>query len=411
MEKKYFKLQLKSIFKVFPTILLITILTIVSIGATCTLMLKRNQDEKNAQKISLGLVGDLNDSFLGIGIHMLENVDDARFYVEVTEMDEKEAIDKLEKREISGYVYIPKNYIRNIYSGVNNPAKYITLNEPTGFGSIISDEVALMVSDIVTESQNGMYNMQQVVKDFNTNNRNKSIDKLVVSYMDKILGRKEMYEVTTLGMADSLSFAGYYICGILVLFLLLWGVSCNRIFTMKNTAHARLLRMSGMKGTKQVFCEYMAYLLVTVSTLLVFSVVAGVVIQNNDFGIPELMGWGITDCAWLVVKILPVIFMITMMQVAIYELITNTVGAILAQFLISIFLGYLSGCFYPNYFFPEMIQNIASYLPVGAGFAYVRQAMAGSISVRELGFICVYIIMFAFVAIRMRNYKITGDIK
>jgi len=103
--------------------------------------------------------------------------------------------------------------------------------------------------------------------------------------------------------------------------------------------------------------------------------------------------------------------MITIMHMAIYELIQNPVGAILALFLISIFLGYLSGCFYPNYFFPDLIQKIVLYLPVGTGFSYVRQAMTGGISILDFCIVLTYIIAFFAIAIKMRNYKITGDIK
>jgi len=411
MEKKYFKLQLKSIFKVFPAILLITVLTISSIGITGALVSKKNADTQNGQKISLGLVGNMDDAFLSVGIHMVENVDNSRFYLDLQEMDEETAIESLEKRKISGYLYIPKNYFKNVYNGNNVPARYVTLNEPTGFGSIISDEIAMMISGIVTESQNGMYCMQDFAFDLGRKDFNKHVDKLSLSYLDNIAGRKEMYEITTIGIADELSFAGYYICGILVMFMLLWGVSCNRVFTMKNSAHARLLRMSGMKGTKQILCEYGAYLFVTVITMLVFALCAGIALNNVNTGVPELELWGVFECISFVVRILPVIIMITIMHMAIYELIQNPVGAILALFLISIFLGYLSGCFYPNYFFPDLIQKIVLYLPVGTGFSYVRQAMTGGISILDFCIVLTYIIAFFAIAIKMRNYKITGDIK
>jgi len=179
MEKRYFKLQLKSIFKIFPVILLIMALTFGAIATVGGLALKNNLDAENKHKISIGVVGDMEDFYLDIGLHVLKNVDNARFYIDISPMEEEEAKEKLEKREISGYLDIPYNYVENIYSGRNKPAKYVTLNAPTGFGTIISNEVALLVSDIVTESQNGMYSMQDIARKYNNKNFWNNVEKLM----------------------------------------------------------------------------------------------------------------------------------------------------------------------------------------------------------------------------------------
>lgn len=410
MEKRYFKLQLKSIFKIFPAILLIMALTFGAIATVGGLALKNNLDAENKHKISIGVVGDMEDFYLDIGLHVLKNVDNARFYIDISPMEE-EAKEKLEKREISGYLDIPYNYVENIYSGRNKPAKYVTLNAPTGFGTIISNEVALLVSDIVTESQNGMYSMQDIARKYNNKNFWNNVEKLMFSYMDKLLMRKNMYDIELLGVSDKLSFEGYYICGITILFILLFGISASRIFSMKNFAYARLLKVSGIKAYKQVLCEYMAYFIVTMITLLIFATVFGFVVSNGSFGIPELYGVGISQCYMFLIKIIPVIVMLTMMQMAIYESIPNVVGSVLAQFFIAIFIGYLSGCFYPNYFFPKLIQDVMLYLPIGNGFSVARKTMAGEPLGNELMLTLGYVLIFATVAIKSRNYKITGDVK
>lgn len=411
MEKRYFKLQLKSIFKIFPAILLIMALTFGAIGTVGGLALKNSMDEEKKHKISIGVVGDIEDFYLDIGLHVLKNVDSARFYVDVAPMEEEEAKEKLEKREISGYLNVPYNYVENIYNGRNTPAKYITHNAPTGFGTIISNEVTLLVSDIVTESQNGMYSMQKIAGEYNSKNFWRNVEKLMFSYMDKLLARKNMYDVELLGVSDKLSLGGYYISGITILFILLFGISASRIFSMKNYAYARLLKMSGMKSYKQILCEYGSYFIVTMITLLLFATVFGIVVSNNSFGVPELSGVGVINCYAFLIKILPVIVMLTMMQMAIYECIPNVVGSVLAQFFIAIFIGYLSGCFYPNYFFPKIIQNVMLYLPLGNGFAFARKTMSGESIVLELMLTLGYILMFAMITIKSRNYKITGDVK
>jgi len=253
--------------------------------------------------------------------------------------------------------------------------------------------------------------MQDVAIDYNDKDLDKNIDKLMVSYINFILNRNEMYDIKTLGMADSLSFVGYYICGMLVLFLLLWGISANRIFTSKNPMYGRILKISGINSPSQVVCEYLSYLAVSIVTLLLFAGVFGIVCQTVKLGIKELENAGIFSCLGFIIKILPVIIMITMMQTAFYELIPSTIGSVLMQFILAIGLGYVSGCFYPNYFFPELVQNFVFYLPVGVGFSYVRKAMTGAALWQEFSIILLYIVGFFLITSGMRKYKITGDLK
>jgi len=411
MEKRYFKLQLKSIFKIFPTILLITVLTFSAVGTVGVIALKNSLASQEKQVFKCGITGNDEDLFLDIGLQVIQNTEDMKFFIELEEMDEETAIKELKKGEISGYLQVPPNYIENIYSGENTPAKYITLNSPTGFGSIISDEVVLLVSGLVTESQNGMYSMQTIAKKYNKENYWDNVNTLMMTYVDKILVRHKMYKINSLDYNNNLSAGAYYICGILVMFMLLFGISSSRIFSMKNSAYGRILKMSGMSARKQVLCEYFAYLLITLITLLIFAVIFGIVLEFNTFGIPELEYMGIVNCLFFVVNIIPVIIMITMMQMAIYELIPNVVGSVLAQFIITIFLGYLSGCFYPNYFFPDIIQNLTLYLPVGSGFSYLRKTMSGDLPVMEFFVAMGYALAFFALAVKMRNNKITGDVR
>ena len=411
MKKKYFTLQLKSVFKVYPMIICLTLITILSIATACFFITGQKTDTEEKQKISIGIVGDLEDSYLKIGLYALQNMDNSRFYIDFINYTEENAKKALNDRKISGYVLIPENYVNSILQGRNQQAKYITLNAPHGFGTIISSEVAELVSHVVTESQKGMYSMQDVAQDYNNAEIDKKIEKLTLSYVNFLLSRNDIYEIETFGVADSLSFAGYYICGFLILFLLLWGIAANRIFTSKNPMYSRVLKIAGINPSSQILCEYTPYLIVSLVTLLLFAGLFGIMIQFINPVIIELSGVSIWGRLGFIIKILPVIVMITMMHTAFYELIPNTIGSVLMQFLLAIGLGYVSGCFYPNYFFPEAVQNFVYFLPVGVGFSYVRKAMTGGILLKDFFIVLIYIISFFLITSSMRKYKITGDIK
>ena len=125
--------------------------------------------------------------------------------------------------------------------------------------------------------------------------------------------------------------------------------------------------------------------------------------------VPELEGLTVVGCVLFIVKILPVVVMITFMQMMVYELISNRVAAVLMQFILTVVLGYLSGCFYPSYFFPEALQKISAVLPVGAGFAYVRRAMTGWPSLVDFALVISYAAAFFGLTCSVKRYKVTGD--
>ncbi len=408
MEKKYFRLQFKSIMKVFPTILVITVITLLSVALLCGLALKKDSDSSDKQKISVAIVGSLENTYLDIGFYALKNLDSSRFYFEFLELDEEEAIKKLQAREISGYLRIPDDFVKSIARGENKPAEYITLNTPDNFGTILTEEVTMMISDMLTHSQVGMYSMQDVARKYNKKDLGKNIDNLTVNYVNYIFNRQTVYNLSLTGLPNSLSLGGYYICGLFMLFILLWGISCNRIFASKNLAFSRVLKVSGVSSGKQIICEYGAYLSVTIITMLLFSLIFGVVTQFVKLPVRELEGISIVDPIFFVVATIPVVAMVLMMQFAFYEMIPNKVGSVLMQFILAIGLGYISGCFYPNYFFPESVQVFAGYLPVGVGFSFLRKVMSGVFPVTELVLLIAYGVAFLLIAIKVRNYRMEG---
>lgn len=412
MIKRYCKLCLKRNLKIYPNILVITLLTLLSIAITCSVLMLSNLSDEKKQKFSLGIVGNMQDTYLDIGLNVLQNADSSRLYIEWIELDsEDEAKKALESRKISGYVHIPNNYMSSILSGNNIPAKFVMLSEPEGFGTIIFSEVTEIVSNLVVESQTGMFGMQSFLNEYHKKDFNKKTALLMKRYMDTILNREEIYGIHNLGVADSLSFIGYYICSLLLIFMLIWGISCNKVFSSKNTEHAKILNNAGIKVHHQIFAEYSAYLFLTLMTVFLLGVIFGVIAHFIHVDVPELLDLGVTSCIGYLIKILPVIIMITMMQYAFYELIPNTVASILTQFICIILLGYISGCFYPNYFFPKIIQTISSLLPVGAGFSYMRKSMIGLPSFGNFLLVFGYICLFFGISYYSKKYKITGDAK
>ncbi len=406
----YLNLQLKRAFKCYPMILFITLLTIVSVALAGMAIVTQNLNDENKQSVRIGVVGDIENTYLQIGLKALESLDSSRFFINFDEMTEAEAKAQLKDGELHGYVIIPEDYIKSIWRGENVPATFVTQNNPDNFGTILTTEVTKIVSDMLTETQIAIYSMQDIVSDKMPGTKMKPLnDGLNFRYLDLVLHRQNTYEATSLGIADSISFAGYYVCGIILFFLLLWGISCNKLMTAKNVSLFRSLNAFGMKPTMQIFCEYMAFLTISMFTLIILAITAGIALSGKNIAIPELENISISTSVLFVFKSLPVIMMLTMMHTALYELVSGTVSAILLQFLISVGLGYLSGCFYPNSFFPDTVQKIADILPSGVGFSYLRKTLSHTLQAGDLLAVTCYFLAFSGISIGVRKHRIAGE--
>lgn len=412
MKNIYLKLQIKRGFKIYPVILLITLVTVFSILLTGFLLMKQNSESENKKKITIGIVGNTRDSYFEMGITALKKADTSRFFVSFPEMTEEQAREALKKHKIDAYVYIPENYIKSIYYGENIPAQYVTLSKPDGFGTILMNEVVELLSNLVVETQNGMYSMQDLAKAYNKrSNLNEKVNELNLTYLSFVLNRSSVYELKLLGISDMLSSEGCYICGIIIFFLLIWGISCCKLLSGRNLSLARSLNMYGINAASQLISEYAAYLILTLLTLLIFAGIFGAAISYNSFGIRELAATDISSSIMFVIKMFPVIITITVMHKAFYELVSGIVSGILLQFLIAVSLGYISGCFYPNTFFPEAVRKTAEILPVGASFSYLRRLMSGTLSAGDFILPSAYTALFSFITICIRKYRMAGDEK
>ena len=401
--KMYLKLQLKKAFKLYPAIILVTIITLTSIAATCVALLSNSDDKNNQQKITIGVVGDAD---------ILYDIAQSGLYIDFVDMTEEEAQYNLKMRKINGYVRIPPRFIQGIYYGRNNPAQYIMLNSGGGVGTLLVKEIVGIVSDMVVETQNGIYSLQVIEEDYNMDEKvYENINELNFSYMDFTFTRDEVFKIDLLGVTDRLTMGGYYVVGILFFFMLIWSISCNKLLGGRNLSLSRALNSRGISVISQLVCEYLSYLAVTMVTLLGIAFIMGTVANINNFGIYELEGMTVMTAIGYIIKILPVIIMITLMQMMFYELVPGTVGSILMQFILAVGLGYVSGCFYPNYFFPQTMQDIASYLPTGVGFSYMRKTMSETLAFSDFLYVSVYAVLFGFITFIVRKRRIAGDEK
>ncbi len=407
--KRYLNLQLKRALKHLPSILAITILLTVCISLACALIINQNNENENQKKIKIGITGDLSQTYLGVGISAIESIDTSRFSIDFETMLEEEAQKQVKEGKLSGYIRIPDGFVKSIMKMDNIPIVYVTGDSPTGFGSILMNEVAKTISDTVVETQKGIYGMQNISKKYEkTENYHENVDKINIEYIETVLNRTRTFETEYLGMSDGVSMGTYFVCGGIMMFLLLWGITCNSFLFKKDRSMEKLLVSKGNSVFSQVICEYLSFIFITVLIFTLFAFTAGLALQNIKLGITEIDSVYPSDFVFYIVKILPVILMITSVHFFFYECISGYVGVILTQFVFALGTGYICGCLYPSHYFPESIQKISSFLPTGLGVTYMRQSISGSLSLKSIMGVILFTTVFLGLSVVIRAYRIGG---
>ena len=405
--RAYLLTQLKRMLRAFPAVFGTTVLLLTGAALLVGAIFKSNAEDDTKKKVEIGLVGDLSGSYLGIGIEVLKNLDSSRFFIDFLEMDEEEAKGRLAKGELSAYAVVPDGFVDSVMVGDNLQIAYVT---GTGVSNLITgvmNEVAETISLLLTESQSAIYGMQDMLVDYGKTDKFWTYtDDLYLRFIAFIVDRTDAYEVEELGISRELSYAGYYACGIFVLFLLMWGITCSGLLVRKNEALQKLLAAKGQNGLSQVICEYTAYLSMMLLNITAVMVIIMVCMDKFGVSIPEWNKSDATVVLGFALRMLPVFVMIAALQFVLYELTADMVSALLVQFLCAVGLGYLSGCFYPASFFPKGVQILAEWLPSGAALKYADGLLLDEVYGGSLGLVCVYAVLFVALAVWVRYRKL-----
>ena len=404
---RYLGLQIKRVLRYFPAVFCITLILAVMLGLVGLNMISQEESDEQKKMLEIAVVGNTTDSYLGIGIYALKQLDSSRFAIEIHELSEEEARKGLVDGWLTAYVVIPDNFIDSIVRGENLSVDYYTRNGQAGLGVMLMQEFTDIVSAMIVDSQNAIYGMQSFCRAYSLNDQLwTATDELNIQCIEVILSRTQAYELEILGVSNQLSLFGYYICGLTVLFFLIWGVNGCPLFVRRDMSMANLLSVDERGPVIQVICEFLAYFLLMAASLLGIAALIGAGSEMIELSTPE---WGEVNFRVIMSfagKLLPMTAMLTALALMGHELVSNIISGMLLQFLGAIVLGYVSGCFYPSSFFPAGIQKLGALLPSGVAMQYASGCMRSQVSVLNVLFLLGYLILFLAVTVLLRYKKI-----
>ncbi len=390
-----------------PAVFLVTLVLAASVAVIAKGVLSDKLSEDERKKVEVGICGDLSDSYLGIGVLAVQQLDSSRFAINFHTLEEAEAREMLLDGKLTAYLVIPDGFVDSVVSGENFSVRYYTANSQMGMGTMLMNELTNIISELVTKSQSAIYGMQNLCNAYGRHDIYWDVtNELNLEYIDIILSRQLLFEVETLGVSNDLSLQGYYICGFAILFFMIFGINGCPIFVRKDMSLARLMSAGGVGSLYQVLVEFVTYLImVMVCMLSVFLVLAGVC-QFAEFSVPE---WRNVDFATVFgfgVSLVPVMIMLTAMAQLGHELSGNIVSGMLIQFLVTLSMGYVCGCFYPASFFPEGIQVAGRLLPPGVAMKYASGCMIEEVSALAVLGVLFYTVLFVVLTWRLRQRKL-----
>lgn len=405
---KYFRLQLKRFFKLTPTVIVLSALLLGALGMAFYGMFADSESDEKNSLINIGIVGDTEDSYLGMAINALQNLDSSRFSIAVeTISDEAFAAEKLRRGELVAYIVMPDHFISEAISGNMQKITCVTSSGAADFGTRITEELMKTVTEIVANSQKAVYGYHRAALD-NGVPPDKAYDQgnaVALEELGAILNREGAYEIVEVGTSGADAIDDPLICGMTVLLLMLWGITCCTIFAARSTPLSRVLFSKGTGVVAQILGEYAAYLLFMTSILAIPAVVFTAAARFLP-SIPLLEQYNFTR---LFPGIIIPLITIAAMQFFLYEAAGGMVSGALLQFFCAMGLGYISGCVYPAYFFPRQVQDAAAWLPAWYCRLWLDELLAGVPSLKTFVILAAYFFLFLLLSVLIRRVRIKRE--
>lgn len=403
----YIITQMKRALRLLPLAVISSILILLGLGLTAFMLFKPDEMAQGKKKIEVAVVGNTEESYLGFGIGMLNNLDSSRVSINFSYMSEDEAKDKLLKGEVSGYIVVDDDFIEALGRGENIPIKYVTQKDG-GLIEMVARDTAGVISSIIVNSEKAIYAMQAYM---NINGREDEIaahtKNMNNNFLSIVLSRKNIYDVNIADGLRGASTLEYYSSGLMIFFTFLLGIGSGLFLVKTDKALYRLLYIRGHNAVSQVLGEYIAFSMILMVSVFTIFLSISVVILSAHIDINASYENFSISALEFVVRFIPVIFMLSAFIFLIYELAGDIISSVIAVFITAISLAYISGCLYPADFFPKAVRNISALLPLGAALRYMLGAFADSNkSVLYTVVLFIYILAFLILSFILRKQRL-----
>jgi len=404
---KYLFLQFKRVLKFFPFVLSVTLVLFLGLALVFGGIMAENSNSEENKVFNIALTGDLENKYLTQMLSAFKKIDETRFSIEFVEMEEAKAHKALKTGKISAYIVLPDDFVEKAIYGEVEALRYVTTSGNNDIVTLFKNEITKLITDMAVDSQKGTYGLGDALEEKEyVGFINSHINNLSIEYVDLIFSRTNMIKVEELGISSGLSFLEYYICGIFLCFIMLMGIPFAVFYIRKDNSLQKILVSKGCSNFAQIITEaitcFVALFMLTV--LAVATLFAGsVFIKQINFEV-----FSLNVLVSFVLHSLPVLFLITTLNLLIFEISSNVVSGVLIHFFLTLSLCFISGCFYPKHTLPVSLQAVSAFTPTGVALSQLFSFFTLEDSLFRSALVVLYGLVFLFVTLVVRSLKITN---
>lgn len=389
---KYFNAQMKRLWHLLPLVFCVMALLFGSIYLIFQGVVSQWEQSDSLKRVSIAMVGSNEDPILQAGIDAISSIDSSNLSVAFISMDEQTAKEKLAAGDISAYAVFPEDFLNKALQGTIEPIRFVSAAGSENVLSLVKDELTSALASILLSSECASYAVGDYFVDLGYNSRIQydHINSLAITFVAQVLERDNIYTVEELGIAGGLKFDEYILSGLSVVFLFLMTLPFVSVFVKDEPTMERLLKSRGVGAVAQTVCELGAYILY----LLLLSALL----------IPLIGSFSLRS----ILHMLPVVFCIGSISYLLYNLSRDLVSGVLLQMVVAVALCFISGCFYPVYFFPISVQKMAEYLPAAIAREHISLLITQEEGTGSAAALFAAGLAFALISLLIRYWRIKG---
>lgn len=335
-----FLLELKRTVKFLPRLVLFAALIFAFLFSVIYIGEKRG--EKPDTRVKIGYFAfDENDVYIPMLVNMVNEMDSVKSICVLESADsEQQVYDGIKSGKYYGGVIFPQNYVQNIMSGIDDPARVIV---PKGSNNAVFRRLVKIGSDMLISVQAGIYSTADGKK--LTRSELLSIN---LEYVNFVLGRNSLFKKENWSAYGVFSFAQYYCVMFLSLLSVLIGAGLSFLFYDYG---------SGFKSYCKLW-QYNGVIMLLLKQLLVFVITAAVIVPSLIF-IDKNLPFVEQDY----LMIIAALFISSQLTACFYTVFGGNAVMLITVF--GIVTGFLSGCFIPLvYLGGTGLDKLCVFMPV-----------------------------------------------
>lgn len=374
----WLKLALKSI----PVILLGTLVFTAFIAGTAFAGMKLLATKENTDKIPVALVVKDDNTYTRMAISYLLEEESIKEMCSFTEMTEEEAQKALENGRVLAAAVIPENFMSGVLHGGDVTAQVVLSDKGTTSRSkIFQKMIQSGATDLIT-AQAAIYAVDDLCIATGIDAIRESEEYLNKNLLMYALRRNSYFGKNIISDTGDLSVAQFYVSGGIVLLLMLGGITCGELLKREDSTFVSVIYRLGIRPCFVLFAKLLGASAVYIGLMLIVYVTASCckIVPFHWMGIPAAV---------------VVVLTVFSVNLLVFQVAGSKMAGMLAGFMITIVMMFLSGNFIPASFLPKLVNDMGNFMPAKWITALCGQMLTGEIRVWNL-VICIFIAVVTF---------------